>query len=73
MYYISTNKSDLEAYNSLVSQGEHYDGTTTTDWANVIEHPITGQFAILQHQKYQTDLNTVDALSSDWFPQEDLI
>ena len=68
MYYISDNKADLIAYNNLVKVGEHYDGTTTTDWANVIEHPNGLQFAILKHDKYQTDLNTVDALSSDWFP-----
>ena len=68
MYYISDNKADLEAYNNLVSIGEHYDGRTTVRWANIIEHPITGQFAILKHEKYQTDLNTIDALSSDWFP-----
>ena len=73
MYYVSDNKSDLIAYNNLVKVGERYDGTTTTDWANVIEHPNGLQFAILKHDKYQTDLNTVDALSSDWFPQEDLI
>ena len=68
MYYVSDNKSDLIAYNNLVKVGERYDGTTTTDWANVIEHPNGLQFAILKHDKYQTDLNTVDALSSDWFP-----
>ena len=68
MYYISNNKSDLEAYNNLVSIGERYDGTTTTDWANVIEHPVTGQFAILKHHKYETDLQELVALSEDWFP-----
>ena len=68
MYYVSDNKADLIAYNNLVKVGEHYDGTTTTDWANVIEHPITGQFAILKHQKYQTDLQELVALSEDWFP-----
>ena len=68
MYYVSDNKADLIAYNNLVKVGEHYDGTTTTDWAKVIEHPNGLQFAILKHHKYQTDLQTVDALSSDWFP-----
>lgn len=73
MFYISNNKADLEAYNQRVVDGEQYDGTTTTTWANIIEHQNGNQFAILKHHKYQTDLNTVDALSSDWFPQEDLI
>ena len=70
MYYISTNKADLIAYNNLVKVGEHYDGTTTTDWANVIEHPEGNQFAILKHDKYQTDLNTVETLDSSWFDDE---
>ena len=68
MYYTSDNKADLEAYDNLVVVGEGYDGTTTKRWANIIEHPITGQFAILQHQKYQTDLQELVALSEDWFP-----
>ena len=68
MYYISDNKSDLEAYNNLVSIGEHYDGLTTTRWANVIEHPYNGLYAILKNDKYETDLETVEALGSDWFP-----
>ena len=39
MYYTSTNKADLEAYNDKVVWGENYDGVYTTDWAQVIEHP----------------------------------
>ena len=70
MYYISDNKSDLEAYNNLVSIGEKYDGQTTLRWANVIEHKDGGLFAILKNDKYETDLQTVEALSSDWFPQD---
>lgn len=70
MYYISDNKSDLEAYNNLVKVAERYDGTTTTDWANVIEHPEGTQFAILKHDNYQTDLNTVETLDSSWFDDE---
>ena len=68
MYYISNNKSDLEAYNNLVVVGEGYDGRTTQRWANVIEHPEGTQFAILKHQKYETDLQELVALSQDWFP-----
>ena len=70
MYYISNNKSDLEAYNNLVKVAERYDGTTTTDWANIIEHSEGTQFAILKHDNYQTDLNTVETLDSSWFDDE---
>jgi hypothetical protein len=70
MYYISTNKADLIAYNNLIVIGERYDGTTTTDWANVIEHPEGNKFAILKHEKYQTDLETVETLDSSWFDDE---
>jgi hypothetical protein len=70
MYYISDNKSDLEAYNNLVSQGEKYDGQTTVKWANVIEHKDGGLFAILKNDKYETDLESVETLSSDWFAQD---
>ena len=70
MYYISDNKSDLEAYNNLVSQGEKYDGQTTVKWANVIEHKDGGLFAILKNDKYEADLQTVETLSNDWFSQD---
>ena len=70
MYYVSTSKADLESYNNLVSIGEHYDGQTTVRWANVIEHKDGNLFAILKNDKYETDLQTVENLSSDWFPED---
>ena len=70
MYYTSTNKEELELYNDLVSQSENYDGISTTQWANVIEHKDGNQFAILANPKYQSDtLQTVDALDG-WFEEE---
>ena len=70
MYYISNNRSDLEAYNNLVVVGEGYDGKTTVRWADVIEHKDGGLFAILKNDKYETDLETVEALSGGWFNQD---
>ena len=68
MYYISDNKSDLEAYNNLVVVGEGYDGTTTKDWANIIEHRNGGLFAIFKHDKYHDDnLQSLDDLDESWF------
>ena len=71
MYYTSTDKTELEAYNTLVVEGEGYDGVYTTDWANIIEHKDGGQFAILKHQVHTS--NTLTELSSldGWFEQED--
>ena len=69
MYYISDNKSDLEAYNNLVSIGEKYDGQTTLKWANVVEHKDGGLFAILKHDKYPAELETVEDLNG-WFDSE---
>ena len=70
MYYISSNKQDLEDYNELVSQNENYDGVSTTQWANVIEHKDGNQFAILANPKYPSEtLQTVDTLDG-WFEEE---
>jgi hypothetical protein len=69
MYYISDNRSDLEAYNNLVSIGERYDGQTTIKWANVIEHKDGNLFAILKNDKYETDLQTLANLDN-WFNLE---
>ena len=71
-YYISTNKADLEAYNTLVVEGEGYDGVYTTDWATPIAHPNGQDFAILKHDSYTSELTEEEALSAEWFPQNDI-
>ena len=68
MYYTSTNKADLEAYNDKVVWSEGYDGVYTTDWAQVIEHPNGVDYAMLKHDKYNTELTLLEILSEDWFP-----
>jgi hypothetical protein len=68
MYYTSQNKSELEAYNTLVVEGEGYDGIYTTDWASIIEHPNGADYAILKHPKYDAELTIEESLSDDWFP-----
>ena len=68
MYYISKNKADLETYNQKVVDGERYDGTTTKDWANIIEHVDGNQFAIFKHDKYHDEnLQTLNDLDESWF------
>lgn len=69
MYYISDNKTDLETYNQRVVQSEQYDGTTTTTWANIIEHKDENLYAILKHDKYPAELETVEDLAG-WFDSE---
>lgn len=68
MYYTSQNISELEAYNTLVVEGEGYDGIYTTDWASIIEHPNGADYAILKQKKYEAELTELETLSSDWFP-----
>lgn len=70
MYYTSQNKSELKSYNDLVTQGEKYDGVFTTKWSEIIENPISGEFAILKHSKYETNLNEVDVLDDSWFSED---
>jgi hypothetical protein len=71
-YYTSTNKSELEAYNTLVVNGEGYDGVYTTDWATIIEHPNGSDYAILKHDSYTAELTEEETLGSEWFPQNDI-
>lgn len=67
MYYTSQNRSELVAYNKAVNSGEGYNGTTT-QWADIIEHPNGADYAILKHANYDAELTLVESLSEDWFP-----
>ena len=70
-YYTSTTKADLEAYNTLVTTGEGYNGTTT-NWATIVEHPNGLDFAILKHPNYDATLTIEEQLGAEWFPQNDI-
>ena len=77
MYYTSTDRQTLEAYNEKVASGENYDGSTTVRWADVIEHHEGGSFAILAHTGYpliegEEDAPTVDNISDFFPPLEEL-
>jgi len=69
-YYTSTIKSELEAYNTLVVNGEGYDGVYTTDWATIVKHPNGIEYAVLKHDSYTAELTEVEALGSDWLDNE---
>ena len=70
-YYTSTTKADLEAYNTLVTTGEGYNGTTT-QWATIVDHPNGLDFAILKHPNYDATLTIEESLGAEWYPQNDL-
>jgi len=83
MYYTSTDRDILDAYNEKIVAGENYDGTTTVRWADVIEHHEGGSFAILKHTGYPLiegvdendeplDAPTVDNIFDFFPPLEDL-
>lgn len=70
-YYITTNKAEAEAYNTSVTQAHGHSGSTT-QWANVIEHPNGNQFAIQKAQFLSSDMQLVNELSKDWFPDVEI-
>jgi len=70
-YYTSTTKADLEAYNTLVTTGEGYNGTTT-NWATIVEHPNGLDFAILKHPNYDAALTIEESLGAEWYPNQEL-
>jgi len=70
-YYTSTTKADLEAYNTLVTNGEGYNGTTT-NWATIVEHPNGLDFAILKHPNYDATLTIEESLGAEWYPSEEI-
>lgn len=69
MYYISTNRNELELYAMVVEKGEQYDGVFTVKWANIIEHKDGGLFAILKHDKYPATMQEQQDLIG-WFESE---
>jgi len=70
-YYTSTTKADLEAYNTLVTTGEGYNGTTP-NWATIVEHPNGLDFAILKHPNYDATLTIEESLGAEWYPSEEI-
>lgn len=64
-YYIGT-KQKCEDYNQLVTEGENYQGSTTS-WASIVHHPtIEDKCAIVKHENYNAAMEEVEVLSEDW-------
>jgi hypothetical protein len=68
-YYITTDKSEAEAYNTAVTVAHGYNMQDTVKWANVIEHPNGNQFAIQSAAAVNSSMQLVEELSSDWTPE----
>ena len=64
MYYKGT-KTKCEDYNTKVTLGENYQGSTTS-WANVTSNQ-NGQFAILKHESYESDMTLIDKIPDSWY------
>jgi len=72
-YYITNNKSEAEAYNTAVTAAHGHNMQDTVKWADVIEHPNGNQFAIQEAIAVSSTMQKVDELTSDWFPESDII
>ena len=72
MYYISQDRNELEAYNTLVVEGEGYDGVFTKRWATIVAHPNGLDFAILKHPNYDATLTIEESLGAEWYPNPEL-
>jgi len=64
MYYISTNKSELEAYNAYVS--EQIGLKNPYDWAHIRKHPNREQWAIAKHAIHTSTTLTESELDESW-------
>ena len=70
MYYVSTDKNSIVEYNTQVTTGEGYNGTTIK-WADILEHQNGFDFAIIKHDNYDCGLTLVNELPTDWYPNEE--
>ena len=66
MYYTGTQEQ-CEAYNTEVTLRENYQSSTSR-WANVVEHPNGTDFAILKNSTYESELDELETLPDDWNP-----
>ena len=73
MYYTSTNKSEVEAYNNLVTQSANLggEGSQALKWADVITHKDGNQFAILKNENYPSEMQEIESLDG-WFENQEI-
>ena len=73
MYYIGTYE-ECEAYDEKVSASKNYDGVYTVNWCTPLPHPDGSKWAIIAHTTEPDEgssLQSVEELSSDWYPEEE--
>ena len=68
-YFVTNNRQEAEAYNAAVTKAHRHSGSTKR-WAKVIEHPNGNQFAILKAPSVNSQMQKVEELSQDWFPND---
>ena len=71
MYYIGT-EAECQAYNDEVAAGSNYDMVNCLRWSDITAHKDGGLFAIIAHPDYPSDLESLEALTADWFNEEEL-
>jgi len=64
MYYISNNKSELEAYNAYVS--EQIGLKDPYGWAYIRKHPNRDEYAIAKHAIHTSSTLTESELDESW-------
>ena len=70
MHYKGT-KEQCEEYNTIVTEGEEYDGVNTKTWALVIEHINGKDCAVKAHSGYESLMSTLSSIPDSWFPEEE--
>ena len=65
MYYRGT-KEECEDYNTKVTLGEGYQGSTNS-WANITSNQNGQGFAILKHESYESDMTLIDKIPDSWY------
>ena len=70
MYYKGT-KTKCEDYNTKVTLGENYQGSTNS-WSEVTCHQNKKDFAILKHESYESDMTLIDKISDSWYNNTEL-
>ncbi len=72
-WYIGT-REEVTAYNTKVNEVKQYKGSITNNWANPRQHPDGSKWAIIAHAtepNEESSLQSVEALSEDWYPEEE--